>query len=66
MQRCTTHTLREREVQTATGSSSNLQTESYTGYLLQTESVKERERGSCRQIERLTETGRNRYRGRDT
>ena len=47
------HTLRERDVQTATGSSSYLQTESYTGYLLQTETVKER--GRQLQTERETD-----------
>ena len=50
------HTLRERQVQTAAGSSSNLQTESYTGYLLQTETVKERDR----QLQAERETDRDR------
>ena len=50
------HTLRERQVQTAAGSSSYLQTESYTGYLLQTETVKER----GRQLQTESETDRDR------
>ena len=58
------HTLREREVQTATGSSSYLQTESYRGCLLQTDTVTERQAAAEREI--LTETDRNRCRGRDT
>ena len=60
------HTLSERQVQTAAGSCSYLQSESYTGYLLQTETVKDRGRQAAADRERLTETGRHRYRGRDT
>ena len=43
------HTLREREVQTATGSSSYLQTESYRGCLLHTDTVTERQAAACRE-----------------
>ena len=56
------HTLREREVQAATGSSSNLQTESYRGCLLQADRVTERQAAAEREI--LTETDRKRCRGR--
>ena len=43
------HTLRERDVQTATGSSSYLQTESYRGCLLQTDTVTERQAAAYRE-----------------
>ena len=42
-------TLREREVQTATGSSSYLHTESYRGCLLHTDTVTERQAAACRE-----------------
>ena len=50
------HTLRERDVQTATGSSSYLQTESYRGCLLQTDTVTERQAAAY--IERDTDRDR--------